>query len=338
MIDRYAILASALLASGSLLAQPTLDANNNVPAAGSEYPISIGTYLFPGPTGPNQVYGFWDLVGTGNRNISYVAPSATPTSAQVPGVDLLSTDGGTDTLFLGISSTGQEVLAELTGLGLVKYTDPLLELKYPCTFGTTWSDDASASYTVSGFAVTRTGTISGIGDGYGTLELPAVVIPNVLRVTVTRRLFDQSPVVNVRRNSVVTYYFSEAVRHPVLRLSLDTVIIGTGAPAVTYDARWMYGDGEVSVQSIDPSTVRFTAYPNPANGAVNLSFGDTDHGTRTLELMDATGRIVRQQPLLQQHSAEVLSAFNTAGLAPGVYHLRLIGENSVLGTQRLVVQ
>lgn len=338
MIQRYAYLALAALSAAALSAQPTLTDDNAVPTAGSVFPISAGTYEFPGAAGADQLFGHWMLLPTGNRDISYVSPSLSNTASTIPGTTILSTDGGSDTLFWGLTTNGMEILADLSGLGLVVYTDPVLELKLPCTFGTSWTDAVSAAYTVSGFQVQRTGTVVGLGDAFGTLELPELVLQNVLRVKVRKVLLDNSPVLNVRRASETYYFFTEGVPHPALRLQLDSVTLGTGNPAVTREAQWMYGNGNVSVQSIDPDLIGFSAYPNPASGAVSLSFGNAEHGARRVELMDATGRVVRQQPLALQNSTELPAAFNTAGLAPGVYHIRLVGENSVLGTQRLVVQ
>jgi len=339
MDQRYTSLFVALLTSTALLAQPTLDATNNIPTAGSDYAVSSATtWDFPGTAGADQLFGHWMLVGTGNRNISYLAPSVTSSSAQVPGVNLLSTDGGSDTLFWQGNADGLSVLADKSGLGFIKYTDPLLELKYPCTFGTTWTDAVNATYVVQGFNVQRTGTVTGNGDAYGTLELPQVALDDILRVKVRRVITDASPIVTIQRISETYYFFSADVRHPVLRLNVDTAIINNGAPAVARDAAWMYGNGNVSVGELDFDDVRFTAYPNPANGPVALSFGNAEHGTRSIELVDATGRLVQQLPLVQRHTAEVPAAFDASGLAPGLYHIRLVGENGVLGSQRLVVQ
>ncbi len=336
---RYATLSLSLLMAGTLLAQPTINAANNVPAADTEYAVSSATtWVYPGPAGADQLFGQWEQAPTGNRNIQYLSPSVTSSSNQVPNAVLLSTDGGSDTLFWGLTANGLEILADISGLGFIRYTDPLLELKYPCTFGTTWTDAINASYTVSGFSVARTGTVTGTGDAYGTLELPAVVLDDILRVKVRRVITDASPLVTIQRRTESYYFFSDAVRHPVLRLDLDSVVIGNGAPAVTRSATWMYGNGNVSVQDIDFSDVHFTAYPNPTDAAVNLSFGNAEHGARSVELLDATGRVVKQQPLLQGRATDMPAAFDTSDLAPGVYHIRLTGEKGVLGTQRLVVQ
>lgn len=336
----YAVLLPTVLGSTVVLAQPTIDAGNNVPMAGTEYLLSASAaWIWEGPAGPDALYGHWMYPPTGNRNVFYVDPSASNTSAQVPGTVLLSTDGGTDTLFWGLTANGLEILAErVDGLGLVVYTDPLLELKYPCTFNTSWTDAINATYTVSGFSVQRTGTITGLGDGYGTLELPELVVPNVLRVKVRREITDVSPLLTVQRTSETHYFFSTLERHPVLRLQLDSTTFGNGAPAVTREAQWLYGNGDVSVGELDANAIRFTAYPNPANGPVHLSFGSSEHPARHLQLVDATGRLVLERGLPPTATGDLNAAFDATGLAPGVYHIRLLAQERLLGTQKLVVQ
>lgn len=333
---RITLLSTLAVVSTAAIAQPTLNAGNNLPSAGDVFVTSTGTYPTEGSVGAAQTFGFWMLQQTGNRNFSFLSPSVS--STVVTGANLLSTDGGSDTLFWRGTATGLELLADKSGIGNVVYTDPVQELVYPLTYQTTWSDALVASYSVSGFPVQRTGNLTGVADSYGLLELPSVGINNVLRVRVRKEITDVSAFITVNRISETYYYFVDTVPHPVLKLQLDTAITGGGNPAVTKAAVWMYGAGFANIGELDMDDIRFTAYPNPASGPVNLSIADTDVAVRGLELLDATGRVVMQQPLVARQATELPGAFSTDGLAPGVYHVRLIGERSVLGTQRLVVQ
>jgi hypothetical protein len=299
--------------------------------------MSTGTFEFPGGTGADQLYGFWMLEGTGNRDISYLDPSVTPTSSQAPSATLLSTDGGTDTLFWTVTAQGLTQVAEKTGLtGMLTFTDPILEIAYPCTYNTTWSDAVSANYN-PGIPVTRVGTINGIADGYGTLELPQAVITNVLRVKVRKEITDQSAIATVGRVSLTYYFFTELVPHPVLKLQTDSVVINNGAPAVTNTALWMYGDGQTGIDQLSFDDIRFLAYPNPASGPVNLQVHDAE-AVSYVEVMDATGRLVLQQAVVGSQAGDIQDAFSVDGLRPGVYQVRLIGRDGVLGTRPIVVE
>ncbi len=332
------IVPVSLLLGGVLSAQsPTLTDMNNVPAAGMDYPVNLGTFGYPGGAGADQTYGFWMLQSTGNRDIMYLAPSVTPTSNMVAGVTHLSTDGGTDTLFWRANASGLDLLAEKNALlGLVVYSDPGIERQYPCTFNTTWSDAVAASYTTSGIPVVRSGSITGVADGYGLLELPAAGVPNVLRIKVRKVISDVSAIVTVDRISETYYFFTELVPHPLLKLQIDTTIINNGGPTVTKESQWMFGEGTIGFDDLSFDDIRFTAYPNPATDLVHLSVDDANE-VRFVEVLDATGRLALRQDLMRNQSDAIMGAFSVIGLAPGVYHVRLSGTAGVLGTQRLVV-
>lgn len=339
MLHRYTASTTLFLLAGLLLAQPTIDPSNNTPLLDADYTVDLGLYMLPGNAGAGQGYGYWMLESTGDRNYRHHAPSVTPTSALYPTATRLFTDGGSDTLFHKVDANGIELVGERTALAAsIPYSNGALELKYPCTYGTTWSDIFQANYSVSGFPVARVGTITGNADGWGTLELPEVTFNNVLRVHVRKATQDQSAVINVDRVTHTHYFFTDQVPFPVLKLQVDTSVISGGNPAVSSIAEWMFGPGQVGIAELDPTDVVFTPYPNPADGAVNLSFGTGHDKVRFLEVLDGTGRLVAQRDLGQAPSGDLLGAFHAGGLSPGVYHIRLSGADGVMGTRRLVVR
>lgn len=327
-----------LLLTAPALAQPTLNAGNNIPGAPSTYAVTVATaWDTPGSTGSGTIMGHWMLLGTDNRDIKYLNPSVTPTSNQVPNANLISTDGGSDTLFWRGDANGMEILGEKVEiLGLIPYTDGVRELVYPLTYNTTWTDVLTANYSVSGLPVTRTGSLTGNADSWGTLELPAIGIENVLRVHVRKQITDASAFITIQRTYNTWYFFTDTVRHPVLRMQVDSISSGGGAPSVSKEAQWLYGNGFANVGEFAFDDVVFTPYPNPASGPVDLLL-DEAAGARELEVADATGRIVLRRAL-PAREGRVTGAFNTQALAPGLYTLRLTDGQRVLGAQRLVVR
>jgi hypothetical protein len=123
----------ALASFGAVMAQPTIDLANNQPISGQEFVLQTSnTWSTAGPTGANVMFGFWDLSATGNRNYRVFDASITSTAAtSIPTANMLSTDGGTDTLFWNYAADGLYQVGSRSGLeGLVSYSDPILELKY----------------------------------------------------------------------------------------------------------------------------------------------------------------------------------------------------------------
>ncbi len=339
MTLRYA--CTTVLATGALfaLAQPTLTTSTNVPIAPSDIDVRTATnYIGDGPTGANVQFHYWNMLtpNTGNRNIYYRAASVTPTSASIPSATLLSTDGGTDTLFWAVTAQGLEQVGVRTNLeGVINFSDASLELKLPCTYGTTWSDPMGASYTVSGIVpVTRVGTVTGTADAYGTLVMPnAVSISDVLRVRVRRDITDNSAVANVHRISNVSYFYTTDEAFPKVTITQDSVQIGTGAWTVAKSAQWRGDAFAVGVEEADALEAAFTAYPNPAADVIQVSFANGANAATRVEVLDAAGRVVRNEAVVGGRVA-----LATEGLQAGLYSVRAFAGADVLGVRRVAVR
>ncbi len=334
MLSRTTLSALLLTSAAGALAQPTLTEANNAPMAGELYTgISKSTAdsILTSP-GANETYGCWMLLQAAVRDQHYDDPAVTPTSATIPAATMLGTDGGSDTLFWSSDANGLYLEGERTGIGTFAYSDAVKELAYPLTFGTNWTDAGSATFTTFGLNVVRTVSLVGSGSGYGTLELPALAIDNVLRVSVAKTTFDQGGIANIERRSHITYFFVDTLHIPVLKLQSDSVSISGGAWSVTYINEWLYGQGEVGMADLDPADVHFTCYPNPATEVLNLPL--TVNGTGTCEVLDAAGRVVMGRTLAANgpHSLPVST------LPSGAYTLRLVDDEGLHTTRFQVVR
>ncbi|MBL7950757.1 MAG: T9SS type A sorting domain-containing protein [Flavobacteriales bacterium] len=337
-----ALVIATLALAGPLVAQPTLDFPADGPSPmGAPYAVTTFTtpnsaqFVPAGNAGADQTYGYWMVPSTGNYDRFLDEPSVTPSSTSFSGVTVLSTNGGQDTSFYKVDAEGVHLLGIRGSLeGVAPFSDAALELKFPCTFGTTWSDAFACTYTVSGFPVNRAGTVAGIADGYGSIQLPQQQIDDVLRVKVRKVQIDQSAIVNAYRTFDTYYYFQAGLRYPLMKASQDTVILGSGSPAVTYTAEWLYGAGDVGMSEADAAQVVFTPYPNPTNGSLDLRLNG--EAVRSIEVFDATGSVVRTESL---RSADgTTAAMDLSGLSAGVYQVRVTQADGRRGTQRVVLR
>jgi Secretion system C-terminal sorting domain len=235
---------------------------------------------------------------------------------------------GTD----GLQVVGIKIDAALGGA--LNFNDPWLELKLPCTYGTTWSDPTGDTYTASGFPVVRTGTVTGNADAYGSLELPlGAVYPEVLRVHVRREITDAAAVVTTNRIANVYSYYITTQTTPVVILQTDSTRINAGAWAITKRQLAVGSPGMVGTSEFGADEVSFTAYPNPASDAITLSAGGSGTDARRVQLLNGLGRIVLEETLVGDKSSIAVN-----GLAAGLYSLRLLSGEKLIGTSRITVQ
>lgn len=335
---RYAFVLALGIATAAVFAQPTLTPAN-VPNPGMEFTLfTCDNYVNEGPAAANTDYNYWTMLlpNTGTRPSRWFSASSTPTGALIPSATLLSTDGGSDTLFWAVTANGLEQVgsrASDEGNNPVSYTDAILELKLPCTFGTTWTDATSASISSPLGPVTRTGTIRGVGDGYGTLRMPLQqVINNVLRVSVRRDFTDQTLLGVVRRIRNSRYFYAQASVFPILRLQEDSIQISGGGWAVLRRAEWQGNGFIVGVDDYQAAAAAFTAYPNPTNGPLTVVLSEPVAAEAWIH--DATGRAVRRMRLASDRAL-----IDVGGLAAGSYALRVLdSQGHSLGVQRLMVE
>jgi hypothetical protein len=114
----------------------------------------------------------------------------------------------------------------------------------------------------------------------------------------------------------------------------------TGGPAV-YTARVMLGldfYDEVSEERLalsnEGSAVKYLhVYPNPANNEVTVDYSiEGDKGF--VYLIDVTGREIMKQPLFEGTSSITIS---TTAVSSGIYYLRLMEGDQVVGNEKLVI-
>jgi len=317
-------------------AQPTIDLQNNQPVNGQQFPVrTLSAWTWEGPAGADVDYAFYDLFSTGNQTFYTHAASSTPTSASIPSANVITTDGGNDTLFWNYAADGLYQVGARTSIELISnYTDPILELKYPCTYGTTWNDVTVATYNTPLGPASRTGTITGHADAYGALGISGLYEPNVLRVKVRRDLSDVAAVATTRRITNTYYFFREATPWPILKLTLDSLSVNNGGYSVSREAKWMGGPGGVGLDEATADQVTFSPYPNPTQGVVDLRVSAAE--VRQVEVMDATGRVVIGMG--KENNAGQDVALDLSTLPAGLYHVRIRTTDGRTATQRLVRQ
>jgi hypothetical protein len=334
MNKHYTSFLSFLIASVPALAQ-TLNQGNSAPVLGDQFTLHIANYIAPGSAGSGQTWNFAGITSLTSGDITYISVASTPNGANYPQATLAAMQSGYAAYFK-ITSAGLEMAGAESPMAAFVYGNPEMWLKFPSSMGTTWSDPWSASYTISGTTITRSGTVTGNVDGTGTLVMPYGPVSNVVRVKVVENYSDVTQGVTVASYvSTNYYYYKSGIHSPVAQVSELVTTMG-GTPQTSQNANWLDGS-QVGIRELLQNAIGVDLYPNPASNSSTMVFSSSNGGSHSVDVLDANGRVVRHEDLMVQPGI-YRHDLDLQGLPSGLYMVRITAKDGSQGMQRLVVQ
>lgn len=336
MKSNLTLVSSLFLLQGTLTAQ-TLTQANSAPVPGDAYTVQRGSYVEQGPPGTAQTWDHSDLVSLGATSFAYVTPASTGVSSSFPGSTVALPIPGVpgSYVFYNSASTGLFQLgARQTGTTLF-YNNAETLFPFPCSYGTTWTDEFGSNYTSGGQSAVRTGTITGEADGTGTLILPFGTIQNVIRIHVVENSEDVlSSVPYFTYASDHYVYYKPGFHGPIFGI-YQTTSATFGTPSEVNYTQWVDG-ADVSVQDLLNNSIGIDVFPVPATDELNVLFS-SQGGAVDLQVMDAQGRIVHHETRAASLGVD-RQVLDVHALSSGVYHLRITARNGDQGLRRFVVE
>ncbi|MBK8553187.1 MAG: T9SS type A sorting domain-containing protein [Ignavibacteria bacterium] len=318
------------LTASQCLAQMTLTSSNN-PVAGDldNYVICDTNNITQGNSGANQNWSFLNLIRQDSTSVNFVTAASTPYSAQFPSSNLASTNDNSNYNYITTSSSSMLINGLAGPSLLVSYTDPQLYLQYPFTFNSGFSDNLSATYSISGSTVTRTGTTTVSGDAWGTINLPIGSFSNSLRVkyNITTRDSSNPGIPFVTETNVTSYiWFVPGRKFPVFEIIYSTITVN-GAQfgnnkTVNYNAGSTIGITNIS-SAIPDSYTLSQNYPNPFNPVTNLEFGISMTEFVSLKIYDMLGKEVATLVNEELDPGTYKYSFDASGLTSGIYFYKI---------------
>ncbi len=346
MKNIYITMLFTLCLTGAVDAQLTLTMGSGAPVAGDSYIQSEydSAAVMPRNTGQNQMWNFSNLpaAATPSSITSFSLASAIPSSSLFPGTTLVEV--APDNVF-GFMKSVTSPSVGYTALGFMvpqtftmSYTDPLLIMQFPFTYGTSYSDNFSANMASDQPVAmgTSTGYATYAGAGTGTLVLPGgAVFTNVLQEKTILYSHDhwQAPLSYVDKTTSTSFlYYHASQKEPLLTFMYVTDSLSN----VTYHS--------VSVHKSKSSTVGineqninagFSLFPNPARDRFSVSFTNTQNEEVQLEIYNSAGELVRLESLGRE--MQVSREIEVGDLPAGIYFVKgsLPGQRSL---KRLIVE
>lgn len=327
----YLTLLTGFVLGQNLNAQLTLTKSLNDPVIGDQitYVNFDSTAAIPRNTGTNQTWNFSTIVqSTLTSNAStFVAASTSSDAAMFPGATIAE-KYGQDSYTFYKSTTGQnEVLGFAFPGGTAQYTNTLIQLKWPTSYGSTYTDTYSGGYT-GFFAINVSATFTSLASGTGNLILPGgASYSNILqlRVTETNTATTSVPIAT----TVITHNVSYIYCHSSSKFPLLTVSYEDGEPSISMNKNVVVG---LTDYNFDAS---FAIYPNPAKNNFNVKLSNTTSNDCIIEIFNATGQLVRQENLGNNSSIQTIVSIND--LNAGIYMVKTsLGQKS--SVRRLIVE
>ncbi len=331
----FLLLIGYVFASMLSFAQPILTGANSNLVVGDINTISLYDWVAPGNSGANQAWDFSSITThTTNNNIMTYTITSIPSSisSQYSNANIFLdyTYGGNiyntnSTVFQSYGSYD----ATSSNNNLI-YQDPMDILRYPFTYGNSFTDSYNGSQGSKFSKATATVTV----DGYGTLSLPMGTFSNVLRVythTVGKDSTSSSNQVLFVRDEYRWYLPGN--HYPILQNTIGNY------GASNYKDLIMLNNISVGISEIRSVIQSFNVYPNPNSGAIlNLDLNFKKNSEYTIVITDNIGR-----ELLSVCSDKGFEGYNfktidVSDLESGIYNFGIRLENGSLANKKITIQ
>lgn len=259
-------------------AQFTLDASYNFDV-GDSYTQHINDSLSglqPGPSGANVT---WDFSTYGTTSTAPVNLQAANNNSY-PNADVYFSQSGTQSFF----STSNQALGfygSSSSFGSLIYTNPEEQVRYPMSYGDSYTDYKEGNNIVAGQVQDITGTITVRADGYGTLITPAATYNNALRLQLIRKdSFRSQGQVTSTVTDTFYYWYAANIDFTVATL------FGSGQQRV-----FNYIEAQAT-NTLEAQAQALRLYPNPA--ASFLQVKGWEHRTFDWKVYNSLGLLVQE--------------------------------------------
>lgn len=316
------------------IGQITLVPAEHDPVIGTGYIVNTGAYMAPGAAGAGQFWNFGSLVATGSDELQFVDPTTTPNGADFTTATIAMVDSDDNYSYFQSDATGFTLVGNDDGAIAFPLSDGAKYWPFPCDFSDTWNDILGGTIVVAGQNVTRAGTIEGIADGYGDLEMPWGTVYGVLRVALHEEYQDATPLGTVVHDVMTYRFFTRFLPFPVLQIT-DASTTVNGSTTTSQTTQWV---GSTVVGLFEDGTTTASGlvlWPNPASGIVTISAGDVE--AVRVEVADAMGRMVLSTPFTSSMHKTGSNVLDLSSLASGTYMVSTINAQGRRASARLLV-
>ena len=270
-----------------------------------------------------QTWDFRTVPFTKSSDFEVIDPAAAPEHALFPAANIVlrgsvTAQPGT-TMYQYNQVTQTEYLLHAVGYSggtaTYQYKPPAIQMRFPCTLGTTWTYTGDA--TSPGAGVTIQSTYKWTCDAHGTLRLPGGDYP-ALRLLTETVTTSTTPVFSSMLRSYRYNFVTKTMHGAVVNIDSSD----RGASTVMASAGYQTPSGSTAVETVSPQNetlVLGTMHPQPllSRGSVTVTIARP--GLLHVSLVDMLGREAAVLANDMYTAGTHLLEWTNTGLLPGNY-------------------
>ncbi len=320
-----------LIASPYVFSQVTLTSSIDPVPGDIQYLVKADTTgINPGNPGPNQVWNFNNLVKTDSSQVLWVAASSTPYFNNFPQATMAAIDTCYD--YFKMSNSLTEYVGYYSHGAVAHFSNFESVISFPFTYNSTLADNFAATIPENGDIIIRTGTVSAIGDAWGTLNLSYGSFQNALRVKEIISIKDSSTLYQMAIHEDFTTYdwYVPGRKFSVFTINYFTFSFSDFSQTsknVSYNPL-SAPIGITPISTNVPDNFKlYQNYPNPFNPSSNIKFQISKLSNVKLIVFDVLGREVAALADEQLNPGTYETQWDASNYPSGVYYYRLTASD-----------
>ena len=306
--------------------------------SGDGYTMGVLELTEAGEVGENMVWDYSTFTTVNSYNAQILASSSSPFFSYFPNANWILESAGSQYYY----NYGPDVYEYFGGVeGGVSYAYPDSEIyfPYPFSFGETWTDTFEVVLNILGTETHRSGIVTSVVDGYGTLDLPGGVhLDDVSRISMSREITDSSMTGDATYLIDLALFYSGTTVVPMVTHTHFQIIEGQDTSIQDYTEILQSYTVAIDELQHEATEIDFTMFPNPATSKVQFVFAggiSSPHSTDAIEIRDITGRLIETLQLVPSINSGVI---DVSSLSKGVYTVTTKRGSESLSTKQLIVE
>ncbi len=304
----------------------------------------------PGNSGSGQIWDFSKIQDTNKSVVSTIQCAELPRMNGINDYGLTLDENGYEYF---MSSSDQELIEQgyinAEQKLVLSYSDPIIKMKYPFSFGDHFTDHFSGVAWYGGTsAIDLVGDILVVADGAGKLILPDKVYEDALRVKSVKKGL-QVNMCGTNDFTITKYnWYAPGYRYPVLSLNIIESRPNGGTPVITRSAStntqqfstksatigtFALTQSKTSSGIVDASDIKVVVSPNPFMDKLKYEYLLAEPMNVSIELYDVSGKtnamLISNVPQNAGMQNGELQSSRYA-LTSGVYFMRFTFDKQVV--------